>query len=356
MFNVTPAIKIGGIETYYWEVSKELQSRGYDIEIVTGNGPLIKYSDIKLTQFHFTPREKILDLGNRFKKWGERVSFFKNSYPYIKKQNYDTFLIRKPLDFFTCYFMKKLNPNVKTIFISGGEDFYGFDKYFSKYIDYMFAVSHNNAKKIERRYNRKVLVIPNGVDVEKFKPNLEAKKILKEKLNLTDKKILISVGRVVGWKGFQLVIESLQELKDYYYVLIGDGEYLDSLKKLAQKLHVEDKILFLGSIDNKELPTYLNIGDIFLQPSIGHEAFGITIVEAMACGLPIVASKNGGIVDIIENSNAGYMFEIENKLDMCEKIVICYKNKENLSTNAKKHVEENFTWKSCVSKLLKYTK
>ncbi len=352
MYNVTIAMKIGGIETYYWEVSKELKTLGYNVEIITGHGSIIKYKDIKLSQFNFKPRDKIFDLGNRFKKWGERVSFFKNSYPYLKKQKYDIFLIHKPLDFFTCYFMKKNDPELKTVFISGGEDFYGFDKYFAKYVDYMFAVSKDNAKKIEKRYNRKVKVIPNGVDTDKFKPDINSRNRLRKKYSLQNKKILISVGRVVGWKGFQLVIKSLTELEDFHYILIGDGEYKQELVKLSKKLNVEKRVHFLGMIDNKELPDFLNMADLFIQPSIGHEAFGITIVEAMACGLPVVASKNGGIVDILTNSNSGFMFEINDRNKMIKMIKNAYNKKELFSKNARSHVEKNFTWESSAKKLI----
>ena len=351
LYNVTTTTKIGGIETFYWEIAKELKKRGFEVEIISGKGNMIKYENIPIKMFPFTSREKIIDLGNRFKKWGERISFFKNAYPYIKKQYYDFFLIHKPLDFFTAYFIKKSNPNIKIIFVSGGEDFYGFDKFFSKYIDYIFAVSKDNAKKIEQRYNRKVIILPNGVDIEKFKPNETYRKLFREKYNLNNKKVLISVGRIVGWKGYQLVIEALQKLDNFVYVLIGKGGYLQELKNLAKKFDVENKVLFLGAIDNKELPKYLNMGDIFIQPSIGHEAFGITIIEAMACNLPVVASKNGGIVDIVKDKENGYLFEINNIEDMIKKILWVDKNKKDL--NPREYIKQNFTWENTVNILLK---
>jgi glycosyltransferase involved in cell wall biosynthesis len=345
---VTTSIKQGGIETFYWEVAKELQDRGIEVELISGQGNFIKYSNIHLKQFDFTSRNKIIDLGNRFRKWGERISFFKNAYPYLKKQNYDYFLIHKPLDFFTAYFMKKINPNLKVIFVSGGEDFYGFDKFFSKYIDYMFAVSRNNANIIKNRYKRNVQILHNGVDIEVFKKDETARKHLREKYNLNNKKVLISVGRIVALKGYQLVIKSLKDLKDIYYVLIGNGEYLNDLKKLAKKENVEDKVLFLGEVKNKELNKFLSVGDVFVQPTIGNEAFGITIIEAMACGLPVVASKNGGILDIISDGKNGYLFEINNIDEMKEKI----KHAFNSKINSKEYVIDNFTWKKTVDKLL----
>ncbi|WP_024792015.1 glycosyltransferase family 4 protein [Lebetimonas sp. JS170] len=350
MYNITTTIKTGGIETFYWEVAKELIRQGHEVEIISGKGDYIKYVEIPLKMFDFIPRDKIIDLGNRFRKWWERVSFFRNAYSYLKNKKYDIFLIHKPLDFFTCYFMKKINPEIKTVFVSGGEDFYGFDKFFSKYVDYMFAVSKSNKKIIENRYKRKVKVLYNGVDIELFKADKQIRNDMRKKFNLENKKILLSVGRIVGLKGFHLAIEILPELpENFIYVLIGKGKELENLKKLAKKLNVENKVLFLGEIENKELYKYINIADIFIQPSIGKEAFGITLIEAMACGVPVIASNNGGMKEIVKNGENGFLFDIDNKEELKEKILKAM----NMTFNTREYVKNNFTWENTVDNLLK---
>jgi glycosyltransferase involved in cell wall biosynthesis len=349
MYNITTTIKTGGIETFYWEVSKELIKQGHKVELIAGEGKYIKYENIPLKLFNFTPREKIFDLGNRFKKWGERVSFFKNAYPYLKTKKYDVFLVHKPLDFFTCYFMKKINPNIKTVFVSGGEDFYGFDKFFSKYVDFMFAVSNANKKIIENRYKREVNLLYNGVDVNLFKEDENIKKEMRKKFNLENKKVLLSIGRVVALKGHKLVIEILPELENFVYVVIGKGENLENLKNLAEQLKVDDRVLFLGEIDNKELYKYINMADLFIQPTIGNEAFGITLIEALACGVSVIASKNGGMVEIVKDGENGFLFEINNKQELKEKILKAI----NMKFDTRKYVRDNFTWEISVKKLLK---
>ncbi|GAX86808.1 conserved hypothetical protein [Lebetimonas natsushimae] len=350
MYNVTTAIKTGGIETFYWEVSKELIKKGFETEIISGKGNYIKYQEIPLKMFDFTKRNKVINLGNRFRKWGERISFFKNAYSYLKNQKYDVFLIHKPLDFFSCYFMKKINPNIKTIFISGGEDFYGFDKFFSKYVDYMFAVSKANKEIIENRYKRKVKLLYNGVDIDVFRKDEVVRNEMKKKYNLEDKKVLLSVGRIEGWKGFNLVIEILPELpEEFVYILIGKGKELENLKKLAKKLNVENRVLFLGEIENKELFKYINMADLFIQPSIGHEAFGITLIEAMACGVPVIASRNGGMKEIVKDNENGFLFEINNKQELKEKILKAI----DMKFNTREYVKNNFTWEITVNNLLK---
>lgn len=349
LYNVTTTIKIGGIETFYWEIARKLRLQGHNVELVAGEGPFMKYEDIPLRTFPFTPREKIFDLGNRFRKWGERLSFFKNAWPTLKQERYDLFIIHKPLDFFVAYFVKKRSPNTKVLFVSGGEDFYGFDRFFARYIDTMVAVSRDNAKKIEDRYRRAVSVVPNGVDLERFRPIPEARKAIRDWLDLGNAPTLISVGRIVGWKGFQLVIEALLQLPEYKYILIGEGEYLEKLVNLAENIGVSNRVRFLGAIEHRKLPQYLSAGDIFLQPSIGHEAFGITIIEAMACDIPVVASRNGGIVDIVDEKTNGLLFEVGNIGEMIASI----KEIENNLWSPRKYVERFFTWKKTVDKILK---
>lgn len=350
MYNITTTIKTGGIETFYWEVSKELQKKGYEVELISGEGHSIKYKNIPLRQFSYISREHIWNLGNRFRKWGERVSFFIRAWPYMKQQKYDICLIHKPLDFFTAYFMKKNNPEMKIVFMSGGEDFYGFDKFFVRYIDNIFAVSKNNAEIIKKRYGRIIPVIPNGVDPEEFQPNQEKGKIFKKKYKLESSPVLISVGRIVGLKGFQLVIELLQFFPDYKYVLIGGGEYLEHLKQLSQSLNVEKQVLFLGNIDNKELPDYLNMGDIFIQPTIGNEAFGITVIEAMACNLPVIASYNGGMKDIVIEGENGLFFEKGNIESLKKSLEELIKEKDTMKP--REYVVKYFTWENTVNQLL----
>jgi len=356
LYNVTTAIKEGGIETFYWETGKKLIEKGYKVEMVTGEGEKIKYPHIPLVQFSFTSREKVIDLGNRFKKWWERVSFFKNSYSYLKAKakDYDYFLIHKPMDFFTAFYLKGINPKLKTIFVSGGEDFYGFDIFFSKYIDYMFAVSNANKKLIERRYKKKVHLLPNGVDLQHFRKDLKSRILFRRKFNISDKeKLLISVGRIVKWKGYQLVVEILKNLSDVKYLLIGKGEYLEELKKLAEKNKVRDKIIFLGEIENKQLYKYLSAGDLFIQPSIGHEAFGITLLEAMACELPVIASWNGGMKEIIKEEENGFFFPINDKKALQQAII---KGLDFNFKNPRNFIEKHYSWEKSIEILLKVIK
>ena len=341
-YNITTTIKTGGIETFNWEMAKVL-SKSHDVEIISGKGEYIKYPEIKYKTFPFTPRDKIIDLGSRFKKFGERVTLFKNSFNYLKNRNYDLVVLSKPLDFFSAYFFKKWGS--KVAFVSGGEDFYGFDKFFVKYVDYMFAVSEDNKKIIENRYKREVKILPNGVNLDLFKKDkFEAQK-LKDKLNIKNEKILLSVGRIVALKGFQDVIKVLPKIDNVKYLIIGKGEYLEKLQKLSKELKVENKVIFIGEVNHNELYKYYSMADLFIQPSLTKEAFGITLIEALACEVPLLARNVGGMKEIVKEKENGFLFEN----DLVEKINLALNYKfSNLREYAKQ-----YSWDKSVEILLK---
>ncbi|WP_022852606.1 glycosyltransferase family 4 protein [Thermodesulfatator atlanticus] len=351
IYNVTTANKTGGIETFCWEVANELNRQKVYAEIITGIGEHVKYPELPIKMFSYISREKIPNLGNRFKKFGERLSFFLlGGRKHLA--NFDCLILLKPFDFFVASYVKRLNPNIITFFISGGEDFYFFDRRFSSKVDIMAAVSNANAEIISSRYKRKVHVVYNGVNINQFRFNLKHRELLRKKYNFNQKKVLLSVGRIVGWKGYQLVIKALPKLNEYVYVLIGKGPYLSELQKLCQDVGVSEQVFFLGEREHKDLPAFYSMADIFVQPSIGHEAFGITVVEAMSCGIPVVGSNNGGIREIIRDGYNGYLFRPKDVNDLVAKIEMAEKNWENLSKNCVKHVSENFTWSKTAQKII----
>ena len=162
--------------------------------------------------------------------------------------------------------------------------------------------------------------------------------------------------RYLKYSSLNEVAEHIKEVvRDYIYVLIGEGEYLETLKTKTKKLGVENRVIFLGKKTHKELFKYYVIGDVFLQPSIGHEAFGITVIEAMASGLPVVGSISGGIKELVKEGINGYLFNPYRENfweELCKKIELSYKKKEFLGSNARKFVEENYSWENCAKKLL----
>ncbi|ORI04537.1 glycosyltransferase family 4 protein [Campylobacter concisus] len=354
LYNVTTALKIGGVETFYYSVAKELM-KDHKVTICTGRGKFVpaflKESNIDLKMFNFCPREKVLKLGNRFRKFIERVSFYFNARKFLKSQKFDVLVIHKPFDFFVAYLLKKHDKNLKTIFVSGGEDFYFFDRFFVKFIDKIISVSDANADILRKRYDREIKVVYNGVDKEKFYPDASLKEKIREKFDVKSDEILIgSVGRVVGWKGFGMMVKNIDKIKNAKFMLVGDGENLQSLRELATKLNVSQKVIFIGAIRHDELNQYYNACDIYLQPSIGHEAFGITVIEALSANKPCVVSINGGMKEIIKDGVNGYKFKISDESDMIEKINLTLENIENL--RPRESIKDMYEWSKFAQELV----
>ena len=159
-----------------------------------------------------------------------------------------------------------------------------------------------------------------------------------------------SVGRVVGWKGFGMMVKNIDKIKNAKFMLVGDGENLQSLKELAAKLNLNQKVIFVGAIGHDELNEYYNACDVYLQPSIGHEAFGITVIEALAANKPCVVSINGGMKEIIKDGVNGYKFKISDESDMIEKINLTLENIENL--RPRESIKGMYEWSKFAQELV----
>jgi len=182
----------------------------------------------------------------------------------------------------------------------------------------------SNTKKNTIKYfkpKKEIYIIP--LPYEKFK----FKKVGREKLGMNKENFyLVSVGRLVERKGYKYLIKSLSFLpKKIHLNLIGDGPLEKQLKNLAKKLKVENRINFLGFISEEKKFQYLSNSDLYVLSSI-HEGFGIVLQEAMQVGLPIVATNNGGQVDIIKENTNGLMLKPRNSAELAKKIHIFFKN------------------------------
>ena len=173
----------------------------------------------------------------------------------------------------------------------------------------------------------KVAVIPNGIDIGKFKPvdKLEARK----ELGLpADIKIMISVGGLVKRKGFHEVIALLPEIKkihpDIKYLIVGgatvEGNYGPELRKTVRRLHLENDVLFAGHQRHDKIYKWLSASDVFCLAT-SNEGWANVFLEAMACGLPVVATNVGGNREVVSSEDYGLLFDINNKKEMASAIL-----------------------------------
>lgn len=173
--------------------------------------------------------------------------------------------------------------------------FHNISKFFLPFIGDEFLACSNPAGEwlYPKKYLDKVKIINNGIDIEKYKFNLEKRKQLRKEMNLENKFILGHVGRFSDVKNHKFLIKIFNEVqqieKESILLLIGNGELEQEIRKQAKELNLEEKVIFLGTTDKVE--DYLQIMDIFLLPS-KYEGLPIVGIESQASGLKCFFSKN----------------------------------------------------------------
>ncbi len=175
--------------------------------------------------------------------------------------------------------------------------------------DILTAISTFLLKRAERNgFSGKSVLVPNGVDLKIFSEHFDdaVKEEMKKKVgkNAGDV-LLVTVGRLTHKNGTDDLIRCLPALsKHIRLIIIGKGDDRVKLEKLAASLDVRERVNFLGFVPYEEIPKYLSVCDIFIRPSRS-EGFGNAFIEAMASGLPVIATPVGGIPDFIDDRSTG---------------------------------------------------
>jgi phosphatidylinositol alpha-1,6-mannosyltransferase len=164
------------------------------------------------------------------------------------------------------------------------------------------------SKPLTRKSATEMVKIAPGIDTAHFIPQPDAMQ-KREELGLQDKKIIISVGRLVHRKGQDNLIQAmpavLKKIPNAHLLLVGEGPYKKHLEKLVMKSSLEQNVTFAGRIMYDRLPSYLSAADLFAMPSRSRffglevEGLGIVYLEASACGIPVVAGNSGGAPDAV---------------------------------------------------------
>ena len=153
-------------------------------------------------------------------------------------------------------------------------------------------------------------VISMGVDISKF----GKQHFVPDYFGQGNKKVVLFVGRLAEIKGVTYLLEAMKSI-DALLVIVGDGPLRADLE--AQAIAIKDKVVFLGAKTHEELKTLYASADIFVAPSVtakdgGQEGLGLVILEALASGLPVVASRSGGIVQLIKDGINGFLCDEKN--------------------------------------------
>lgn len=170
---------------------------------------------------------------------------------------------------------------------------------------------------------KNIEIIPNGVDLEKF--TIKDRCVTCGTSDVPHKEfVILSVGRLEKVKGHTYLIEAFAQIKkqitEATLILVGDGSKRGNLERQVKELGINDSVQFFGEVPHDELPHYYHKADVFVMPSLS-EGFGITVIEAMACGVPVVGSRVGGLLDIIRDEETGLLIETANIIELVQAII-----------------------------------
>ncbi|MCD1294184.1 glycosyltransferase family 1 protein [Methanocella sp. CWC-04] len=291
---------IGGVETHVAEISGRLAKNGHDVTVVTTDpsGKLKKaetVDGIKIVRFPaFAP--------------GDAYYISPSIYSYIKRSGksdvvhahgYHAFpalfasLSTSSKFLFTPHYHGKGHTMIRDMLLRPYR-LLG-DRIFKK-ADTVICVSEYEKSLVCNdfgQYCKKAVVIPNGVNKREFKSLVPNKK---------DSRVILYVGRLEEYKGIQYVIRALPYLDGHRLVMIGRGPYGETLSGIAKDEGVSDRITHLEGLSREELLRWYATADVFVMLS-GHEAYGITVAEALSAGVPCVVAKTSALSEFIDGSS-----------------------------------------------------
>jgi len=222
------------------------------------------------------------------------------------------------------------------------------------------TVSNYSSEKIVQFYGvdkSKIRVVPNGVDIERFKPS-ETNEKIKRQIGLDSKLCVLFVGRLIPRKGLPLLIEAakhvVEEHSQTMFVIIGDGPLKNSLKAQLEKMKLTHHFNFLGDVNEGILPAIYNCADVFALPSL-QEGQGIALLEAQATAKPVVAFNVSGVREAVLNRETGFLVN-PSSLELAEAILKLLADcslRKKMGSKAREFVSKSFSWDICAQRMLK---
>ncbi len=362
IFSIAYVPFVGGAELAVKEITDRLG--GFHFDLIT---------------FHFDRKlPKIEKIGNVIAHRIKGTKLFFSFFAFLrglalhKKYKYDVvWAIMANRAGFAALFFKTFHPEVKFLLTLQEGDpldypkkqmglFWFFLKHLFKTIftkaDYIQTISNYLAvwaRKMD--YKGRLEIIPNGVDINIFKKNLDNIDKLRSKLEAPLSYIwLITTSRLVEKNGIEDIIKALKYLdKKYKLFILGTGPLEERLRRITKDLDLEDRVKFLGQKDHKDIPDYINVSKVFIRPSLS-EGMGNSFIEAMAAGIPVIGTRVGGIPDFIKDGETGLFCEVNSPQSIAEKVTEYINNPkrtDKIVETAQKLVREKYDWDLIAEKM-----
>jgi len=299
-------------------------------------------------------------------------------YPYFKKYDFDVIIGGScGANVLNLIFILSRLFNKKAVAWAHGNEFLirshiSFKTNFLKNLD-KIILSNNQIKylikQIHRLEDNKLVLIPYGLTIEDYELDVTKEQIREEYNIPQDLFVILSVGRHVPRKNFDIVIQAVKEILDINpefkikYYLIGQGPETPKLKTLSKNYGIENEVIFLGIGEESTRNKFYKISDVFVMPSVKKkesvEGFGLVFLEANLFKVPVIGTLSGGIKEAIINEKTGFLIEQNDKDSLVEKLSFLYNNKEKkieMGDYGRDRVISSFNWDEIIQLYFKLFK
>ena len=349
------------INVFHLPYLKWFKEHGYEVHVAAKNDFINElciipncdqYYDINFTRFPFSEAN---------------IKAYKQLKKLIQENNYDIIHCHTPVAGVLTRLAARKSKNTTVIYTAHGFHFfkgtpllnwliyYPIERFCARYTDKLITINkedYGRAKRFKLRNNGKVYYVPGvGINLEKIQNLKVDVKQKKKKLGILENTlILLSVGELNKNKNHEAVLQALSKLKDknFIYLICGRGVLKESLERKIQELHLENKAKLLGyRIDVIEI---LKTADLFIFPS-KREGLPVSVIEAMACNLPLIASNVRGNRDLIAKENLFEPDDVDTLIKLIEKQI------GNIENNKRSKVEyknlEQYSLKNVMKQMAK---
>lgn len=257
--------------------------------------------------------------------------------------------------FYDSYSYGRVDLKTKILFKTVAALYSGLDKRGVSIIDSVTANSKYIAGCIKSIYRRDAKIIYNGVDTSIYRPSSPYAQIVSS-LKKNEKAVLAMgslsprKNNIAVVKAFKLILDKV-EAKLF---IVGKGPERQKLEELAKNLNIRDKVVFLGFVPEESIPHVYSSVNLLIYLPIA-EPFGLVPLEAMACGVPVVANNQGGNPEIVVDGETGFLVapDIRETANACIKVLTSPQAAKEMGEKAKNRVHKFFEWKSMVQEIEK---
>lgn len=347
-------VRLGGTETHIKELAKRLQRRGHIVHILTLKGSKLDnlQSFIKVQKISPSYGEQLTS----YEMKDPRLFLYTALYLFksllklvmlkIQKRDYDIVSAHFVTEGLLLMLIARLFGWGYVYILDGYTDL---EASVAKYADLQITISQTVANKCKAKYKYEPMVIPVGIDTSQFCPI--GKK--KDFGGTNGKKTVLSISRLVPEKNLDLLLRAAKIVcekdENILFVIVGEGRERRNLEQLRDDLNLKDRVLFLGSVGDKELPEYYRSADMFAITQNAEDQFWITALEAMSSGLPIIASCEETSVEVL--GDGGIVFPSGRSDILAVKILELannYKLRQETATRLKKNVAR-YDWNKLIT-------